>query len=189
MLETYVRVWYDVIMWKQNSAKKESRITGSIRKADVILIVGCLMAALLIAIFFALHRVAGSRARISCDGLEVAVIAFGEPKQSEKFYLIRYTGTDATIERFDEYPLLPEEGNFNLLSVTDGRVSMAAADCRDQICVRHRPVSAGGESIICLPHRFVIEILGSEEGSMDHTDLPHNMQDGNPEENLDGMVK
>ncbi len=191
MLETYVRVWYDVFMQKQNLKKRKLQSEYAIRKADIILIVGCLVMALLIGVFFVLHHSEGSMARISCDGVEVAAITFkvSESGQRERFYLIRYAGGAVTTEVFDEYPQLPEEGSFNVLSVTDGEVSMAAADCRDQICVRHGPVSAVGESIICLPHRFVVEITDGAEGSIDIAEPSYSIQDEDPDETLDGMVK
>lgn len=191
MLETYVRVWYDVFMQKQDLMKIKAQSIYSIRKADIILIVGCLLASVFISVFFVLNRSAGKMANISCDGVEVAVIAFGESEfeRGEKFYLIRSTRTDVTIEVFDEYPVLPEEENFNLLSVADGEVSIAAADCRDQICVRHRPVSDDGESIICLPHRFVVEISSEAEGSKNNAEATQNQQDRNREDTLDGVVE
>ena len=51
MLETYVRVWYDVFMQKQNLKKRKLQSEYAIRKADIILIVGCLVMALLIGVF------------------------------------------------------------------------------------------------------------------------------------------
>lgn len=183
-------MWYDDTMQKQNLERKRSRAIYAVRKADLILIAGCLFAAVFVGIFFAVHHGAGTIARVSCDGVEVAVIPFGasEPGQGERFYLIRNVGEDITIEVSDTYPLLPEEG-FHLLSAADGKVRMAAADCRDQICVRHRPVSAEGESIICLPDRFVVEITGGADDSGNHTEPAQTVQDQRPEEALDGMVE
>lgn len=184
-------MWYDVTMQKQNSEKKRSRSIDAVRKADMILIVGCLLAAVFAGVFFAVHHGAGSIARVSCEGAEVAVISFGEsePGQGERFYLIRNAGEDITMEVSDTYPLLPEEGSFHLLSVADGKVRMAAADCRDQICVRHRPVSADGESIICLPDRFVVEIMGGEDDSRNHPAPAQTVLDESTEEVLDGVVE
>ena len=75
---------------------------------------------------------------------------------------------------------------------------MEAADCRDQICVRHRAVSAVGESIICLPHKLVVEITtgeahlrgtGKEQtGKRDLLDRKDDLQDST-EEALDGVVE
>ena len=94
--------------------------------------------------------------------------------------------------------MIPDEGAFNLFSVTDGVVRMEAADCRDQICVRHRAVSAVGESIICLPHKLVVEITtgeahlrGTEKeqtGQRNLGDRKDNSQDS-AEETLDGVVE
>ena len=154
------------------------------------MIIGCLFAAVCIGVIMVMHRSEGRMARITCDGVEVAVIAFGESEtgQGEKFYLIRNVESGAVTEVFDVYPALPDEGNFNLLSVTDGKVRMEAADCRDQICVRHRPVSDSGESIICLPHRFVVEITDHAEGSAGNAEPVRDIQE-DTEVILDGVVE
>ena len=46
----------------------------------------------------------------------------------------------------------------NTLVIEDGKVYMSNADCPDKICKEHRPISYSGETIVCLPHRIVIEI-------------------------------
>lgn len=55
-------------------------------------------------------------------------------------------------------PIQSEEG-YNLLQIADGRAAIIEADCRDQICVKHTAVSKQGESIVCLPHQLVVEIV------------------------------
>lgn len=59
------------------------------------------------------------------------------------------------------------EGQENVISVHEGRVSMAHANCPDGYCVRQGAISHGGEAIICLPHRLVIELYGVEESGLD----------------------
>ncbi len=54
------------------------------------------------------------------------------------------------------------EDCYNILKIKDGKAKMISADCPDQICVKHRPVSLKGETIICLPHKVVVEIISSE---------------------------
>ena len=46
----------------------------------------------------------------------------------------------------------------NTLVVKDGMVKMIFAECPDQICVKHEPISKVGESIICLPNKVVVQI-------------------------------
>ncbi len=58
-----------------------------------------------------------------------------------------------------------EEDHYNLLQIHDGSVSVLEADCPDQICAGHKPISQGGESIICLPHKLVIQISAKENTS------------------------
>lgn len=55
----------------------------------------------------------------------------------------------------------------NRLVISGGSAVMEWADCPDQICVDHRPVSSGGESIICLPNKVVVSVVGSEKSSLD----------------------
>ena len=48
-----------------------------------------------------------------------------------------------------------------------GQVWITEADCRDQICVEHRPVSKAGETVVCLPNELVIKIVASETDAPD----------------------
>lgn len=46
----------------------------------------------------------------------------------------------------------------NVLIIKDGTADMITADCPDQICVKHEPISRAGETIICLPNKVVVTI-------------------------------
>lgn len=46
----------------------------------------------------------------------------------------------------------------NTVIIKDGTAYMHDADCKNQICVKHKKISKNGESIICLPNRVIIEI-------------------------------
>ena len=63
-------------------------------------------------------------------------------------------------------------GQTNALVVEQGKVRMKEADCPDQICVKHRPVSRTGESIVCLPNRIVVEIQGGPEKNTEQQEKP-----------------
>lgn len=156
-------------------------LLNSLRWADIILIVSCLLAALVLIIIFTLQRKTGSMVRISSDGVERFEIDLANVDLTgqEMYYMICYTGKDEdnlsdSVEHtvyadqdiyiicFEDYPALPEAGSYNLIFVADGKVTMEAADCRDQICVHHKPIISERESIICLPHKLVVEIADSE---------------------------
>ena len=46
----------------------------------------------------------------------------------------------------------------NTLVIKKGAADMISADCPDQICVKHTPISKAGETIICLPNKVVVTI-------------------------------
>ena len=49
---------------------------------------------------------------------------------------------------------------YNIVEIKDGKVSVSAASCKNQVCVRHGSISHAGESIVCLPNRLVVTIEG-----------------------------
>ncbi len=51
-------------------------------------------------------------------------------------------------------------GGTNRVVIRGGRVTVFEADCPDGICVRHRPISRSGQSIVCLPHRVCVAVVG-----------------------------
>ncbi len=55
----------------------------------------------------------------------------------------------------------------NMIINQDGVVSIVSADCRNQICVQSKSISAAGQSVICLPHRVSVELIGSDQPEID----------------------
>jgi len=54
------------------------------------------------------------------------------------------------------------KGGHNMITVENSRICVSEANCPDQICVNQKWISDGVKPIICLPHRLVIEIKGTE---------------------------
>lgn len=48
----------------------------------------------------------------------------------------------------------------NLVVIADGEVFMQDADCPDRYCVRQGAIKSINKSIICLPHKLVVEVTG-----------------------------
>lgn len=115
------------------------------KKADKILILVLLLAAVGFALFFFLQAEKGGIVRVTVDG-EVKVEL---PLSEDTLYNIE------------------TEYGYNIIQVKDGYVSIHEADCRDQICVEHRKIHLTGETIVCLPHKLVVEILGEKETEYD----------------------
>lgn len=71
------------------------------------------------------------------------------------------TGKDrSSIKDAGQYQMLKIPGKVGecVLIIKEGEAYMQEADCPNQICVHHSPVSHKGETIVCLPNRVIIEI-------------------------------
>ncbi len=106
-----------------------------ISKADIILIVSVLAVA---GIFLLIRKNAGT-------GLTVSIEVDGECVK------------EMSLDKDTTYEVATEKGR-NLVVVKDGNVSVTEADCPDKICVKHKEISKQGETIICLPHKLVVEV-------------------------------
>ena len=70
---------------------------------------------------------------------------------------------------------LMQEGEFtidkeygqNLLVIRGGKADMTEADCPDGLCVKQHSIHKTGQTIVCLPHRVVIEIEGGQLNELD----------------------
>lgn len=58
------------------------------------------------------------------------------------------------------------QGGSNTVVIENGTVYMKEADCPDKLCEKTGKISKNGETIVCLPHRVVVEIQGGE-GNVD----------------------
>lgn len=78
-------------------------------------------------------------------------------------------------QQYGSYPLnedrterieLPD-GSYNILVISEGYANVSEASCPDQICVKHNHVRFKGETIVCLPNKVVVEIIGGENNGID----------------------
>lgn len=53
----------------------------------------------------------------------------------------------------------------NIVRVKDGKVSVAEADCPDKLCIKQGKISQPGQILVCLPNRFLVEMVGGAEQS------------------------
>ena len=108
-----------------------------IKKADIIIAVSVIIAALVVLGAFFLFSLAGGYVVVVQEGKEVARLP---------------------LDKDDSIAITHDALGHNTVVVKDGKVSVAQADCRDQICVKHKPVKNKGETIVCLPHKLIVEI-------------------------------
>lgn len=64
-----------------------------------------------------------------------------------------------------------EAGHMNLV-VRDGeKVYMQNANCPDALCVQEGEITKVGETIVCLPHRLLVEIVSENPDIQDQGDI------------------
>ena len=55
----------------------------------------------------------------------------------------------------------------NIVVIENGRAHMKDADCPDKLCMRQGAISRDGQTIVCLPHKLVVEVIGGEKEAYD----------------------
>ena len=60
-----------------------------------------------------------------------------------------------------------ENGDYNIVVIKDGEVSVTEASCPDQICVRHGPTDQTADPIVCLPNSLVVEVVSPDSQQLD----------------------
>lgn len=121
---------------KEFSSGKKNKIRNDVILAAVIVLIA--VAGLL---FINATKVQGNKVVVKIDGVE-----------TQSYQLSENTEFEITTGKNNE--------NINVVVIENGKVRVTEADCPDGICKEYRPISYVGETIICLPHKVVIEIVG-----------------------------
>lgn len=119
------------------------------KKKDIILGIGIITVALLMLLFMQINRgEEGDRIQVTLDG---------------KVYGTYSLEKDQVIEI--------EEGSFyNKIRVEDGKAYMEEANCLDGYCEEQGKISRHTQTIVCLPHKLVVEVLESDNGKKENED-------------------
>lgn len=66
----------------------------------------------------------------------------------------------------DEFKIKTKYGT-NTVRVIDQTIQVTDADCRDHICVKQGAISKPGQTIVCLPHKLLIEVKSYSNKNQD----------------------
>jgi len=126
-----------------------------IKRWDMIITFLLILASLLpVAIFTYVHA-----GKIDENTIIVAVISV-DHEVVDRIVLTDRVGVDV-------FDLTPSEDDRNTIEVRDDRIRMKSATCSDQVCVNFGFISKPGETIVCLPHKVLIEIQTIDGGTDD----------------------
>ena len=112
------------------------------RKNDMILL-GILTAVFLLVLMGThIFKTPGRTVLVSIDGKAAISFDLSEEKTYE-------------IEGYN--------GGSNLLIINDGKAWLEDSSCPDHLCEKMGKIDSVGESVICLPNRVTVEIVGGSE--------------------------
>ncbi len=89
------------------------------------------------------------------NGNQVVIVTDGE----EKVY---------SLNEDREIRVNAENGGYNIVVISDGKTWVKEADCKNQICVGHKPVYKDHESIVCIPNDLSIIIKSDTPNDIDN---------------------
>lgn len=112
------------------------------KKKDWILIFAVLLAAAVgVCWTYFSRQESGNTIQITVDGEVYGVYRLNQSQRIE-------VETDAGI---------------NTVCIEDGTAYMEYANCPDQYCVQQGHIHSSHETLVCLPHKLVVEVLGHSE--------------------------
>ncbi|SHL48030.1 hypothetical protein SAMN02745136_04992 [Anaerocolumna jejuensis DSM 15929] len=117
-----------------------------IKKKDIILLLVILFIALGGLLIFRITQKSGDMVVVAVDGVV-----------TQEYPLNK----DLTVD------IKGVNGGTNHLVIKDGYADVTEASCPDKICVKSRKINKTGESIICLPNKVVVKIVGRDTPEVD----------------------
>lgn len=72
-----------------------------------------------------------------------------------------------SLSEAQEVPIIIDGVTANLLVIAENQADMTEADCPDKLCVHQKAISKTNETIVCLPNKVVVQVVGSEESGFD----------------------
>ncbi|MBO5246835.1 MAG: NusG domain II-containing protein [Eubacterium sp.] len=106
---------------------------------------------------------------MACTGLLLTILIFCFSETGNKIHI---TKDGTLIGVYDlhtdqEIPIQSDGEIQNVVVIEQNKASMKEAFCPDHLCVHQGAISRSGQSIVCLPHRLVIEVYGTEKQTYD----------------------
>lgn len=119
------------------------------KRNDVKIIIGVLIVA---GVFYLFNQYRISKMDVNKLYVEIKV-------EGELYERVQLSDEkEIKIERDDSY---------NIINVHDNGVEMIEANCPDHVCVRTGFINKVGSTIVCLPHKVYVEIVGDVEDGLD----------------------
>lgn len=121
-------------------------MTRKFGKTDLLFLSALLILGIALTIGIYRFSGGGSEIHIMVDGQLYGTYSLAEPQ---------------------EIPVKLDGRIANVVVIRDGAARMKEADCPDGLCKHQGAVSRSGQTIVCLPHRLVVEVMGGDKQEYD----------------------
>ena len=82
-------------------------------------------------------------------------------KKEGKIVKISYEGNEQSYDLSVDREILLKDGAI-IVKIENGQVWVSASDCESLACVKSGKISMSGQSVVCLPNRLTVKIVGDE---------------------------
>lgn len=124
-----------------------------VKKGDILLVI--ILFLMSIALLFFIYRPSKANvevyASIQLDGNKIRTV-------------------DLSSENAGETIRIDSEYGYNVFEIGDNKIRSIDADCKEKIHIKQGWISKPGQTLVCLPHRLVVEIksLDANSSEIDH---------------------
>ncbi|NLI59899.1 MAG: NusG domain II-containing protein [Clostridiales bacterium] len=66
-------------------------------------------------------------------------------------------------EDFREIRVDTGQGGYNTIRISSEGVDIVDANCPDKLCVHSPTIKVPGQSIVCIPHKLMVRIIGNSQ--------------------------
>lgn len=132
------------------------KLKEMIKPGDIVIVIILLLLSFLPFLIFYMNNASNDAenniATISVDGEVIETFTLADDGETEV------------------YEYADEHGHENKIVRTGNEITISYANCVDQLCVRQGSVSKVGETLVCLPHKLIVEVSN---------DNPENIENNN----------
>lgn len=114
------------------------------KKWDVIIII------ILLLISFTPEIILGAKLKADFNS------TYAEIKVGGKLYKNIPLSSHKGEESFE----IKTKNGVNIIKIVDEKISIIEADCPDKVCMNPKYISKPGQTLVCLPHKVIIEVKG-----------------------------
>lgn len=140
---------------------RTNRSIKMIRPGDIIVVISLFMLSFTPVAIFSWHEWQTTQA----TGSNTQVLTAYVKHDGQTVYQVNLT----THRGVSHFTYRDTDGDYNKIQVTDHAIAVTEANCFNQIDVKRGQISKPGQTIVCLPHKLLIEIKakdGTDTGGM-----------------------